>query len=87
MKISNLPASIIVLAFLFFLGSAQPGFAASRNTQAYIERQTLFNQTTDFFMTLGKFGDQKARIKFKRRGARRTARLQKIKKQSKKTEE
>jgi len=78
MKINNLRASIMALTFLFFLSSSQPIFASSQNVQAYIERQTFFNNTTDFFATLGKSKSAKVRIKKNRRWARRKARLKQI---------
>ena len=63
MKINNLRASIVGLAFLFFLSSSQPVFTSHQTTQAYIERQTFFNTAIDFFTTLGKSKNDKARIR------------------------
>jgi hypothetical protein len=75
---------ILILGAVVFLMPVSPAQAQMRDVQAYANRQTFFNDVTDYFATLGKSGKEKAIIEQKRHVARRKARLDEAREQNKK---
>lgn len=75
---------ILILSAVVFFMTASPAQAQIRDVQAYANRQTFFNDVTDYFATLGKSDREKAIVEQKRHVARRKARLDAIREQNKK---
>ena len=81
---STLKFNIIILSVLLLFSVNTTVSAATSNEQAYIERQTFFNNITDALATIGKSKKERITIKRARWLARRKARLIKIREKNKK---
>ncbi|MFH1360677.1 MAG: hypothetical protein ABIJ41_06525 [Candidatus Omnitrophota bacterium] len=76
---------MILVVLLFFSFSLQ-AFASPKDSQEYLERQTIFNNVTDFFATIGESKEKRIVIKRAKWLARRKARLKKAREEQRKSE-
>jgi len=71
---------VVLLSFSFSLQA----FASPKDSQENLERQTIFNNITDYFATIGKPEQEKIIIKRARWLKRRKARLKKAREEQRK---
>lgn len=67
---------ILVIGSFLMMVFSSSAIAAEHVRQEYLERQTFFNNVSDYMATIGKTDEEEQKIRRKRRAQRRRVRLE-----------